>query len=65
MLVRIRRGLNIPIAGAPEQRIFTGAWFVGLLIIGLVGMNLVIPRFFCRVLCPLGDFFGLGHGIVN
>lgn len=44
--------------GAPEQRIFGGAWFVGLVIIGLVGMNLVIPRFFCRVLCPLGAFLG-------
>ncbi|HMB70857.1 MAG TPA: 4Fe-4S binding protein [bacterium] len=45
--------------GAPEQRVFAGAWFVGLLIIGLVGMNLVIPRFFCRVLCPLGAFLGV------
>lgn len=44
--------------GAEEQRIFNGAWFVGLLIIGLVGLNLVIPRFFCRVLCPLGAFLG-------
>jgi polyferredoxin len=45
--------------GAPDQRIFAGAWFVGLLILGLVGMNLVIPRFFCRVLCPLGAFLGV------
>ncbi|ACY13199.1 4Fe-4S dicluster domain-containing protein [Haliangium ochraceum] len=45
--------------GAPHQRIFDGAWFVGLMIIGLVGMNLVIPRFFCRVLCPLGAFLGV------
>lgn len=45
--------------GAPDQRIFAGAWFVGLMIIGLVGMNLVIPRFFCRVLCPLGAFLGV------
>jgi polyferredoxin len=45
--------------GAPEQRIFSGAWFVGLMIIGLVGMNLVIPRFFCRVLCPLGALLGV------
>jgi polyferredoxin len=44
--------------GAPEQRVFAAAWFVGLLILGLVGMNLVIPRFFCRVLCPLGAFLG-------
>lgn len=45
--------------GAPEQRVFAGAWFVGLMIVGLVGMNLVIPRFFCRVLCPLGAFLGV------
>ena len=44
--------------GAPEQRIFDGAWFVGLMIMGLVGLNLVIPRFFCRVLCPLGALLG-------
>jgi polyferredoxin len=45
--------------GASEQRIFRGAWFVGLIIVGLVGMNLVVPRFFCRVLCPLGAFLGV------
>lgn len=44
--------------GAPEPRVFAGAWFVGLLILGLVGANLVLPRFFCRVLCPLGAFLG-------
>lgn len=45
--------------GSPEQRIFGGAWLVGAMIIGLVGMNLVVPRFFCRTLCPLGSFLGL------
>jgi formate hydrogenlyase subunit 6/NADH:ubiquinone oxidoreductase subunit I len=45
--------------GAPDQRIFGGAWLVGVMIMGLVGMNLVIPRFFCRVLCPLGAFLGV------
>jgi polyferredoxin len=45
--------------GAAEQRIFKGAWLVGALIVGLVGMNLVVPRFFCRVLCPLGAFLGV------
>lgn len=44
--------------GAPDPRVFSGAWFVGFLLIGLVGLNLVIPRFFCRVLCPLGAFLG-------
>jgi len=44
--------------GLQEPRVFAEAWFVGVLIIGLVGANLVIPRFFCRVLCPLGAFLG-------
>jgi polyferredoxin len=44
--------------GIHDPRIFAGAWVVGLVIVGLVGMNLVIPRFFCRVLCPLGAFLG-------
>ena len=44
--------------GASDARVFAGAWVVGLLLVGLVGMNLVIPRFFCRVLCPLGAFLG-------
>lgn len=41
-----------------DSRVFGGAWLVGALIMGLVGANLVIPRFFCRVLCPLGAFLG-------
>lgn len=45
--------------GTHDPRIFDGAWFVGLMIVVLVGMNLVIPRFFCRVLCPLGAFMGV------
>jgi polyferredoxin len=44
--------------GVHDPRIFAGAWVVGLVIVGLVGANLVIPRFFCRVLCPLGAFLG-------
>ena len=48
-----------PSPGAPDQRIFSGAWFIGLGLIVLVGMNIVIPRFFCRVLCPLGALLGV------
>lgn len=45
--------------GIDDPRIFYAAWFVGLVMIGLVGLNLVIPRFFCRVLCPLGALLGV------
>ena len=34
------------------------AWIIGSLFLLFVGMNLVWPRFFCRVLCPLGALLG-------
>ncbi|MBK8253091.1 MAG: 4Fe-4S binding protein [Polyangiaceae bacterium] len=33
-------------------------WFIGILFIAVLFMNRVIPRFWCRVLCPLGAFLG-------
>lgn len=45
--------------GTAEGRVFHGAWFVGAIMLTLLGMNLVIPRFFCRTLCPLGGFLGV------
>jgi polyferredoxin len=42
-----------------DYRLHQGAWLIGFLIVGLVAMNLVIPRFFCRVLCPLGALLGI------
>ncbi|MBW2732142.1 MAG: 4Fe-4S binding protein [Deltaproteobacteria bacterium] len=45
--------------GAPEQRVFDGAWFTGGLLVTILGLTLLIPRFFCRVLCPLGALLGV------
>ncbi|MCK4658623.1 MAG: 4Fe-4S dicluster domain-containing protein [Phycisphaerae bacterium] len=42
---------------APGEHV--GGWVVGFILLFLVGMNLVIPRFFCRVLCPLGALLGV------
>ena len=42
-----------------ESRVFVGSFWIGMLLIALVGMNFVIPRFFCRVLCPLGALLGV------
>ena len=42
-----------------EHRVFVGSFWIGLFLFGLVAMNLVIPRFFCRVLCPLGALLGV------
>jgi ferredoxin len=41
-----------------RQYFHVGAWAIGFMLLFLVGMNVVIPRFFCRVLCPLGAFLG-------
>lgn len=41
-----------------ERRIFVGSFWIATFITVLVGMNIVMPRFFCRVLCPLGALLG-------
>jgi len=50
-----------PLQFAPGvgHRVFVGSFWIGLFLASLVGMNLVIPRFFCRVLCPLGALLGV------
>jgi polyferredoxin len=50
---------NLKFGPGVEERIFVGSFWIGVMIVGLVGMNLVIPRFFCRVLCPLGALLGV------
>ncbi len=65
LLYRSFTGALLPAANMPTQNLFgdyrlhRGAWLIGFLIFGLVAMNLVIPRFFCRVLCPLGALLGI------
>ncbi len=45
--------------GIKHERIFSSAVAVGWMMLFLVGMNLIIPRFFCRTLCPLGALLGV------
>jgi polyferredoxin len=65
LLHRSFTGAVIPSLAMPaadllgEYRIHQGGWLIGLLLFGLLAMNLVYPRFFCRVLCPLGALLGL------
>ena len=39
-----------------RQYFHVGAWIIGFMLLFLVGMNVIIPRFFCRVLCPSERF---------
>jgi polyferredoxin len=40
-------------------RVYSGAFLVGGVFLTVVFMNLVIPRFYCRFLCPTGALLGL------
>ena len=37
-----------------EPRFYLSTWLIGVVFLGVVGLNLVLPRFFCRFICPLG-----------
>jgi polyferredoxin/formate hydrogenlyase subunit 6/NADH:ubiquinone oxidoreductase subunit I len=55
----------LPVANMPTQSLFgdyhmhANAWVVGSLFLFFVSMNWVIPRFFCRAVCPLGALLGV------
>jgi polyferredoxin len=42
-----------------KQFYFHQTWFIGTLLIAILFMNRFVPRFWCRVLCPLGAFLGV------
>ncbi len=67
-LVFLHRAFTVsvlPVVNMPAQgllgdgNMYTGAWVVGFLFLFFVGMNRVIPRFFCRAICPLGALLGV------
>jgi polyferredoxin/ferredoxin len=54
----VQKGVGpLPAAGAVKYHQL--GWLIGLVILFFVSMNLVIPRFFCRVVCPLGALLGV------
>ncbi len=57
MTTAVWPGLSVPRMFI-RPPIFHLAWVVGALLVLLVGINAVAPRFFCRVLCPLGAALG-------
>jgi len=50
--------LASPIFGYKYQSYKT-AWFIGMLFLLIVFLNRITPRFWCRVLCPLGALLGI------
>lgn len=50
-----------PIFGFDYKTFQTG-WFIGILFLIIISLNRIKPRFWCRVLCPLGALMGLFSG---
>jgi polyferredoxin len=42
-----------------NRRYYEEALIIGTIFFSAVLLNLVIPRFYCRFICPLGAFFGI------
>jgi polyferredoxin len=42
-----------------RQFYYHQTWLVGSLLVAVLFMNRFVPRFWCRVLCPLGAFLGV------
>jgi polyferredoxin len=49
---------SLKLAPGVESRIFVGSFWIGVIFLSFVLMNLWKPRFFCRFICPLGALLG-------
>lgn len=50
---------SLKFAPGVPRRVFVGSFWVGVITLGLFAANLWYPRFFCRLLCPLGALLGV------
>ncbi|MBT8372864.1 MAG: 4Fe-4S binding protein, partial [Deltaproteobacteria bacterium] len=44
---------------ATVPRLYDGTWLIAAVFVSAVLLNLIIPRFFCRFVCPTGALFGV------
>jgi ferredoxin len=42
-----------------SQRFYDGALLIGSVFLAAILLNFVVPRFYCRFICPLGALFGV------
>lgn len=60
----IHRSVNFTLLPLSEslstsQRYYQGSWLIGTVFLLAVLLNLRVPRFYCRFICPLGALLGL------
>ena len=64
LLARTISTVFLPLADWPIEKIYAaqplyqGAWLIAVVFMILTCANIFMPRFFCRVLCPLGALLG-------
>jgi polyferredoxin len=47
------------LTAASNPRLYAGIWLIAAIFVVSILMNLVLPRFYCRFVCPLGALFGV------
>jgi polyferredoxin len=64
----LHRSVNLvllPVLDASFQKISTnarhyeGAWLIGAIFLTAIFLNMRVPRFYCRFICPLGALLGV------
>ncbi len=61
----ITRSFNLVLAPIADRaanissRFYEGAWLIFTIFLAAVLLNLVVPRFYCRFICPLGALFAV------
>ncbi|MBF0258675.1 MAG: 4Fe-4S binding protein [Desulfamplus sp.] len=50
---------NLLLHLSANPRYYEGAWIIGVFGVTTLLLNLWIPRFYCRYICPLGALFGM------
>ncbi len=44
---------------SPVPRLYEWGWVIGGVFLVAIGLNFVVPRFYCRFVCPLGALLGV------
>jgi polyferredoxin len=42
-----------------STRFYEGGWLIASIFLAAILLNLVVPRFYCRFICPLGALYGI------
>ena len=50
---------HTPLRLSTVPRLYDGTWLIAAIFLSAMLLNLVIPRFYCRFICPAGALFGV------